>query len=95
MRPVVRLVDEAAEMHAMRRRQMQQHVPGADLLALVGRIGNAVRQEQQIPHPAPRTTSGPSRLATGSGSRFQPAMNSRYFGFSGLWSGIAAPGASR
>ena len=39
--------------------------------------------------------NGPTALATGSGSRFQAAMNARYFGFIGLWSGIEAPGASQ
>ncbi len=93
---VRRIVDEAAEMNAMRARQIAEDVPGTDLVALVRRIGNAVRQEQQIAHgvqPSPRTIGGPSRLATDSGRRFQAAMNSRYFGLSGLWSGIAAPGA--
>jgi len=40
------------------------------------------------------STLGFSALATTSGNRFHPAMNSRYFGLSGLWSGIDAPGAS-
>ncbi len=90
------IVDEAAEMDAMRARQVAEDVPGTDLVALVGRIGDAVRQEQQVAHhaqPSPRTIGGPSRLATASGSRFQAAMNSRYFGLSGLWSGIFPPGA--
>ena len=34
-------------------------------------------------------------FATGIGSFFQAAMNRRYFGFSGLISGIDWPGASR
>src|SRR5690606_41635600 len=41
------------------------------------------------------TISGPSRLAMGSGSRFQAAMKARYFGLSGLTSGADAPGFSR
>ena len=101
MLPVGRVVDEAAKMHAVGLREMAEHVPGANLVALVGRIRHAMRQEQQVAHcpalrlqPSPRTIGGPSRLATGSGSRFQAAMNSRYFGLSGLWSGIVAPGAS-
>ena len=105
MRPQLRemhlvrgIVDETAEVHAMRAREVTEDVPRADLVALVGRIGDAVREEQQILHavqPSPRTIGGPSRLATGSGRRFQAAMNSRYFGLSGLWSGIVAPGARR
>ena len=95
MLAVRRIVDEAAEMDAMRARQIAENVPGTDLVALVGRIGDAVRQEQQIAHraqPSPRTIGGPSRLATASGRRFHAAMNSRYFGLSGLWSGIVATG---
>ena len=74
---VGRVVDEAAEMDAMRARQMRSMCHDADLVALVGRIGDAVRQEQQVAHraqPSPRTIGGPSRLATGSGRRFQAAM---------------------
>src|ERR1700723_1749931 len=93
---VIGVVHETPEMHAESLRQMLEHVPGADLVALVRRVGNAVREKQQVAHPAqprPRTIGGPSRLANGSGSRFQAAINSRYFGLSGLWSGIVAPGA--
>ena len=98
MLAVHRIVDETAEMYAMRARQVTEDVPRTDLVALVGRIGNAVRQEQQFAHgvqPSPRTIGGPSRFATASGRRFQAAMNSRYFGLSGLLSGIVAPGARR
>ena len=98
MLAVRRIVNEAAEMDAMGARQVAEDVPRTDLVALVRRIGDAVRQKQQIAHgvqPSPRTIGGPSRLATGSGRRFQAAMNSRYFGLSGLWSGIVAPGARR
>ena len=34
--------------------------------------------------PNPRTICGPSSVVTGSGNRFQAAMNRRYFGLSGL-----------
>ncbi len=97
MVPVGRVVDEAADMQPVRAGEMPQHVPRADLLALLGRIGKAVAEEQQVAasaQPTPRTISGPTAFATGSGSRFQAAMNSRYFGLSGLWSGIAAAGRS-
>ena len=96
MLAVRRIVDEAAEMDPMRARQIAEDVPGTDLVALVGRIGDAVRQEQQVAHraqPSPRTIGGPSSWPPASGSRFQAAMNSRYFGLSGLWSGIVPPGA--
>src|SRR5690348_13549398 len=98
MRPVRHVVHKAAEMNAEIASEATEHVPGADLLALVGRVRHAMRQEQQIAHvrqPRPRTIGGPSRFAIGSGSRFHAAMNSRYFGLSGLCSGTACPGASR
>lgn len=50
---------------------------------------------QPTSHPRPRTSGGPRMFAIGTGSRFQPAMNSRYFGLLGLFSGIAAPSARR
>ena len=84
-------------MHVVPLRQIVQDVPVADLLALDQRIRQALHEEQKIRHraqPSPRTIEGPIALAIGSGNRFQAAMNSRYFGLSGLWSGIAAPGAS-
>ena len=97
VRPVGRIVDQAAEMHVVPLAQPVQDVQRPYLLALDRRIGQALRQEQERwpAHPRPRTKGGPSRLASASGRRFQAAMNSRYFGLSGLWSGIAAPGASR
>jgi len=42
---VRRIVHHAAEIHRPVPRQMLQHVPGADLLSLVGRIGDAMREE--------------------------------------------------
>jgi hypothetical protein len=46
-------------------------------------------------YPTPRTMNGPSAFATGNGRHFQAAMNIRYFGFSGLWSGMVSPGFNR
>ena len=92
------VIDETAEMHAMRAREVTEDVPRADLVALVGREWDPVCEVEKILHnaqPSPRTIGGPSRFATGNGRRFQAAMNSRYFGLSGLWSGIVAPGARR
>ncbi len=47
---VGRIVGEAAEMHAVAQRQVPQHVPGADLVALVRRVGDAVAEKQQVAH---------------------------------------------
>ena len=55
----------------------------------------ARREESGALYPNPRTSGGPSTFATGTGSRFHSAMNSRYFGLLGLFSGIAAPSARR
>ena len=47
-----------------------------------------MREEEEIVHqPRLRAMYGPSRFATGSGSFRHIAMNARYFGFSGLFSG--------
>ncbi len=52
MLPVVRIVDESTEMHAVACGEVAQQVERADLVALVGRIRNAVREEQQtFVHP--------------------------------------------
>src|SRR5215468_2007064 len=91
---VRRIVDETTKVHAVRARKVTEDVPGADLVALVGWIGNAMRKEQQVPHvvqPRPRMIDGPIRLAIGSGRSFRAAMNRRYWGLSGLWSAMVAP----
>ena len=77
-------------------RQMPQQVPGADLVAAIGRIGNAVGEEEHLRHhPSPRAMTGPIRLAAQSGSFCQAAIFSRYLGSSGLISRTAAPSAAR
>lgn len=60
MLPVGGIVDEAAEVHAMGLRQVAEHVPGADLIALVRWIRHTMRQEQEIFH-----RSRPSLLLRG------------------------------
>ena len=92
------IIDETAEVHPMRASEVTEDVPRADLVTLVGWEGDPVCEEEKILHatqPSPRTIGGPSKFAIDSGKRFQAAMNSRYFGLSGLWSGIVAPGARR
>ena len=61
-------------MDRAERRQMPEQVPRADLVAPVGRIGDAVGEEEDLRHqPSPRAISGPSRLASQSGSFCQAA----------------------
>ena len=44
--------------------------------------------------PRLRTIEGPSALATGRGRRRHSLMNARYFGFAGLFCGMAVPRSS-
>ena len=63
------IVGKAADMHRRDLRQALQHMAGANLVAAIGRKGNAMAQEQNVAaHPRPRAISGPIRLATGSGN---------------------------
>jgi hypothetical protein len=48
--PVVRIVDEGAEMDAISLAQMPQQMERADLVALVGRVRDAVSEEKQAFH---------------------------------------------
>ncbi|MNT42382.1 hypothetical protein D3C72_1788010 [compost metagenome] len=48
--PVVVIVDEAAQVYAEMPAQVLQHVPRAYLVALVGRIRQAVGEEEQFAH---------------------------------------------
>ena len=45
-----RIVAEAAEMDAVALGEMTEYPPGADLVALVRRIGNALRQKKKLFH---------------------------------------------
>ena len=47
---VLGIIDKAGEVDPITRGEMAQEVPGADLVALVGRVGDAVREKQQIVH---------------------------------------------
>ena len=69
------IIGEAADMHRRDLRQALQHVAGADLVAAIGRKGHAMAEEQDVAaHPRPRAISGPTRLATGSGSFFHRSI---------------------
>ncbi len=92
---VVRMIDEAAQPHPVRAGELAQDVERPHLVALVGRIGDAVREVEERrpavlapPYPRLRTMCGPSRLATPIGRRFQRAMKARYLGFIGLFCGM-------
>src|SRR3546814_17111595 len=96
MRRIPLVIGETGEVHAREPPQMLQHVPGADLVAPVRRIGNAMGEEENLVHqPRPRAMGGPKRLASQSGSFFQAATCRRYLGSSGLISRGGATSAVR
>ncbi len=85
--PVVGIVDEAPQMDDVTARKVCQEVIGADLVALGGRVGDAMREKQdlrQSAHPMPREISGPSAFARGRGRRRQSATQRAYLGLSGF-----------
>ncbi len=72
MRGIRFVIGEAGEMDPSQRREVPQQMPGADLVAPVRRVGNAVGEEEDVAHqPRPRAIGGPRTLASHSGSRFQ------------------------
>ena len=85
------VVDERAEVHGVARGEEAQQMMRANLVALVGRIRDAVREVEQRLHGQPRfrTMCGPSAVATPRGSRRHSAMKARYFGLAGLFCGTA------
>src|SRR5665213_705056 len=60
---VVCIVIETTQMHMITPGEMAQHLPRPDLIALVGRIGNALGEKQKMIHAAPGRRSG--RALTG------------------------------
>ena len=90
---VVRVVDERAEEHPVSRHQMLEQVIRAHLVALVGRVRQAMHQVQEIGHadyPRLRTMNGPSQLASPIGMRRQVSISSLYLALDGLFCGIAS-----
>ncbi len=71
------VVRKAGEVDPAERREMLEQVPRADLVAPVGRKGDAVGEEEDVLHPRPRAIGGPIRLASQSGSRCQAAIRKR------------------
>ena len=73
--PVVDVVDEAAEMDCVGAGEVRQEMIGPDLVALVGREGNSMREEQdlrQSPHPGHGRSAGRAhwrRTAAGGANR--------------------------
>jgi hypothetical protein len=47
---VIGVIHQAPEMHAEPPRQMLEHVPGADFVPLVRRVGDAMGKKQQVMH---------------------------------------------
>lgn len=81
---VGRLVGKGDEVDAGAPRQMLQDVEGPDLVPAIRRERHPVGQEQDVAHqPSPRDSHGPTRLATGNGSRFQVATIAAYLGLRG------------
>ena len=100
--------DEARHTRSEQRRPpavSRRRRPIARLVETVGRpMGTAaaglspiVQRSRPAPdihvQPIPLTIDGPSRLASGSGNRFQAATNSANLGLSGFRSGISRPAA--
>ena len=52
--PILRVVDKGANMHLMRLRQMLEQMEGANLVPLIGRIGDAVHEIEKFIHPLPQ-----------------------------------------
>ena len=92
--PIVRVIDETGEMHGVALAQMGKDMPGANLVTLLGRIGNPVGKEKKFPHvdqPRFRAIRGPIKLASHSGNCCQIAISGRDLGLSGLMDGISLP----
>ena len=86
MREVGRVVDEGAEMDAKALRQMLKRFRRTNLVALVRRIWNPVREIEGVRfrHGKFRARMGPSALATGKGSKRHIATKRANFGLFGL-----------
>ena len=90
------VVGKGEEMNPRQPGQVPQQIPRADLVATIGRPGQPVREEKDIPHqPSPRAIQGPTILATASGKRCQTAILALYLGLSGLTARGSAPSAVR
>ena len=75
---IVLVVGEAGEVHPGKPAEVAEQMPGADLVAAVRGIGDAVGEKQDVAHqPSPRAMVGPSRLASHSGRRFHASTWSR------------------
>ena len=48
MRPIFRVVDEAAKMNTMRLGKMFEDIEGTDFVAFVGRIGNPLTKKKHV-----------------------------------------------
>jgi len=47
---VIIVVDKATEMHLAVFHQMREEVPGANLVTLIRRVGDAMNQKEDFPH---------------------------------------------
>ncbi len=94
LRHVVLVVGEGGDMHRGDARQALQNMVRADLVAAIRRKRDAVADEQDFAHqPRPLAIHGPSRLASGKGSRRQTAICSACLALVGSASRGGAPAA--
>lgn len=91
MAPVIDIVDERTQMHAVVGCEIFEQMIGADLVAFIRRIRNAVNQQEQVVHVQPRflAIGGPIILVSANGSFFHILMNISYLGLVGLTLGSA------
>ena len=72
------IVHQAAQMNVVGFAQMTKQLEHSDLLAFVGRIGDALGEEEKIGHGAYarlRLMKGEIALATGTGKRCHAAIS--------------------
>ena len=81
---IARIIHEGDKMYARPRRKILQHMIAADSVSPIRRKRRTVREEEDVPHPSPRETSGPATFASRNGSFGQARTISAYLGLSGL-----------
>jgi len=89
-----RVVNEGAQKNLVLLQQVFEQVVRADLVALVGWVGQPVHQVKQLAHARVqarlRTMNGPNQLASPMGMRRQVSINSLNLALEGLFCGMAS-----
>ena len=72
------IVVEATEMDTVTLGQMAEHVPRPDLVALLGRVGHAMRKKEQVGHrgTSPESNDGVARVALD--TKLSPAVSKHF-----------------